>query len=96
MRHLNRGALAIIVALQAFKTFTICGAEVNPEQGVPCGWSHRCQAYYNALPTALMEAAGLHKNTNDFILALDYVVTDDMCGTDFDLLGKFVLSEWDR
>ena len=95
MRQLNREALAIIVALQAFKTFTVCDAEINPEQ-VPCGWSHRCQAYFNALPAPIVEAAGLHKNTHDFILALDYVVTDEMRGTEFGLLGKFVLSEWDR
>lgn len=95
MRQLNRDALAVIIALQAFKTFAIADAAINPEQ-VPCGWSHRCQDYYNALPAGLIEAAGLHKNTNDFILALDYAVTDEMRGTAHDLLGMFVLSQSDR
>jgi hypothetical protein len=92
VRYLNKEALNIILGVQALRTFAIYDTEINAVEG---GWYKRCEKYYNSVPDHMMAKAGLHKNVNDYRLALDYQVTEQMKSTDYEALNQFILSQWD-
>jgi hypothetical protein len=88
MRHLNKAALDIICAVQAFRTFAIYDGNVNLDNQ---DWFRACNQYYDDIPDALMREAGLVKNRYDFDLVLDFTVTAEIRRTAFFLLDRHVL-----
>ncbi len=86
-RKLNKAAMKIILAVQAFKKFALLDDITNPE----ANWFDRVESYYNSLPAKLMAESGLHKNQADFRALLDFTVTDEMLSTNFADLGKFFI-----
>lgn len=73
MRKLNKAALHIVSAVQALRSFAIRDASVT---GKNKDWMQACRDYYDRIPDQLMREAGMVKNEYDFMLALDFQVSE--------------------
>lgn len=90
MRRLNKQMLSVIQATQRLRSFVISDNHVREQAGLPeRDWVKECEAYYSAIPDAVMKSARLHKNLSDLEDVLAFKVTPEMTATDYGDLGKF-------